>query len=114
MNDVVLMFGETEDVKRRKEDVALIFKKSSCCNAGPVDLAQQVQIEKNKNDILDLRNAIQVTNQRLEEKIITGTTLKEEQQIGDYYILQGNTIKEVKSQNTKESTGGGTWLEIGQ
>lgn len=108
MNDVVLMFGETEDVKRRKEDVALIFKKSSCCNDGPVDLAQQVQIEKNKNDILDLRNAIQ----RLEEKIITGTTLKEEQQIGDYYILQGNTIKEVKSQNTKESTGGGTWLEI--
>lgn len=111
------MFGETEDVKRRKEDVALIFKKSSCCNDGPVDLAQQVQIEKNKNDILDLRNAIQVTNQRLdqrlEEKIITGTTLKEEQQIGDYYILQGNTIKEVKSQNTKESTGGGTWLEIG-
>lgn len=109
------MFGETEDVKRRKEDVALIFKKSSCCNDGPVDLAQQVQIEKNKNDILDLRNAIQVTNQRLEEleeKIITGTTLKEEQQIGDYYILQGNTIKEVKSQNTKESTGGGTWLEI--
>ncbi len=114
MNDVVLMFGETEDVKRRKEDVALIFKKNSCCNDGPVDLAQQVQIEKNKNDILDLRNAIQVTNQRLEEKIITGTTLKEEQQIGDYYILQGNTIKEVKSQNTKESTGGGTWLEIGQ
>lgn len=112
MNDVVLMFGETEDVKRRKEDVALIFKKSSCCNDGPVDLVQQVQIEKNKNDILDLRNAIQVTNQRLEEKIITGTTLKEEQQIGDYYILQGNTIKEVKSQNTKESTGGGTWLEI--
>lgn len=109
MNDVVLMFGEAKDVKRRKEDVALIFKKSSCCNDGPVDLAQQVQIEKNKNDILDLRNAIQ----RLEEKIITGTTLKEEQQIGDYYILQGNTIKEVKSQNTKESTGGGTWLEIG-
>lgn len=106
------MFGETEDVKRRKEDVALIFKKSSCCSDGPVDLAQQVQIEKNKNDILDLRNAIQVTNQRLEEKIITGTNLKEEQQIGDYYILQGNTIKEVKSQNTKESTGGGTWLEI--
>lgn len=108
MNDVVLMFGEAKDAKRRKEDVALIFKKSSCCNDGPVDLAQQVQIEKNKNDILDLRNAIQ----RLEEKIITGTTLKEEQQIGDYYILQGNTIKEVKSQNTKESTGGGTWLEI--
>lgn len=111
-NDVILMFGAQEDKKKRKEDVALIFKKSSCCSDGPVDLAQQVQIEKNKNDILDLRNAIQVTNQRLEEKIITGTNLKEEQQIGDYYILQGNTIKEVKSQNTKESTGGGTWLEI--
>lgn len=111
-NDVILMFGAQEDKKKRKEDVALIFKKSSCCSDGPVDLAQQVQIEKNKNDILNLRNAIQVTNQRLEEKIITGTTLKEEQQIGDYYILQGNTIKEVKSQNTKESTGGGTWLEI--
>lgn len=26
MNDVVLMFGEAKDVKRRKEDVALIFK----------------------------------------------------------------------------------------
>ena len=114
MNDVVLMFGDTEDVKRRKEDVALIFKQSSCCNDGPVDLAQQVQIEKNKNDILDLRNAIQITNQRLAEKIITGTTLKLDQEIGDYYILLGNTIKEVKSQNTKESTGGGTWLEIGQ
>ena len=106
------MFGAQEDKKKRKEDVALIFKGSNRCNDGPVDLAQQVQIKKNKNDILDLRNAIQVTNQRLEEKIITGTTLKEEQQIGDYYILQGNTIKEVKSQNTKESTGGGTWLEI--
>ena len=111
-NDVILMFGAQEDKKKRKEDVALIFKKSSCCSDGPVDLAQQVQIEKNKNDILDLRNAIQVTNQRLEEKIITGTNLKEEQQIGDYYILQGNTTKEVKSQNTKESTGGRTWLEI--
>ena len=84
MNDVVLMFGEAKDVKRRKEDVALIFKKSNCCNDGPVDLTQQIQIEKNKNDILDLRNAIQVTNQRLAEKIITGITLKEEQQIGDY------------------------------
>lgn len=97
MSDVILIFES-----KKSRDVGLLFGESSCCNSAPVDLAQQVQIEKNRKDILNLTNNIALQTERLEtrirERIIAGSTLTEDQSIGDYYILQEDTIRKVTRQ----------------
>lgn len=116
-HDVLLIFPQTEDETpgaKKENDVGLLF---SASRVSGVDMSQQQQIDqclsliKNNTDELNiLSQSVKDVQDRLttiNNKIITGTNLTEPQAVGDYYILQKNTV--TNQNNIKSERSNKTW-----
>lgn len=107
-HDVLLIFPQEEDETpgaKKENDVGILF---SASRISGVDMSQQQQIDQcltliktNTEELNLLSLTVNELHNRIDEKIITGTTLTEEQDVGDYYILQKvatqNNIKSERS-----------------
>lgn len=102
--DVLLIFPQEEETTPgaiKENDVGLIF---SASRVSGVDKGQQAQIDQclsliknNTNELNILSQSVKDVQDRLatiNNKIITGTTLSEPQDVGDYYILQKEQARE--------------------
>lgn len=109
-HDVLLIFPQEDEAPgaKKENDVGLLF---SASRVSGVDMSQQQQIDqcltliKSTTEELNLLSlTVNELHNRIDEKIITGTTLTEEQDVGDYYILQKvatqNNIKSERSNKT--------------